>query len=404
MTRVRRDVAPCSHLGGAGRRLRGALLPVVAMAVGAGVSGGCDRSGAPPPADLTATLGAADSGYARALEPRDFSFPADHGPHPDFRTEWWYFTGNLEADDGRRFGFELTFFRSALSPDPVPRGSAFGATQAYMAHFALTDVAANRFTARQRFERGAAGLAGAQGDPFRVHVDDWSVRAVPRDSAAELPGTSETPALRLEAASGDVAVSLLLGSAGPPVLNGDGGLSRKGPEPGNASYYYSIPDMPARGFVRTPGGEVRVTGHVWMDREWGSGQLSRRDAGWDWLALRLDDGSAVMIYRLRRRGGGTSPYSGGTWIGPDGARRTLAADAFALRATGRWRSPTSGTSYPSGWELEVPAEGVRVRIEPEIRDQELDLDFRYWEGAVRVEGRVGDRQVRGAGYVELTGY
>lgn len=377
---------------------------VLGMAAAVALSAcGRDRAGGPPRLDVAATLSGADTGYARAEGPRPFSFPADHGPHPRYRTEWWYFTGNLATQDGRRFGFELTFFRSALAASPPGRASDWAARDAWMAHFAVTDVARGSFVAHERMARGADGLAGATLEPLRVWVEDWSVAAA-SDPAPDLPTTSGTPLLRLRAAQGDVAVDLLLGSRKPPALQGERGMSRKGPEPGNASYYYSLTRMPVRGTVRTGDGSFAVSGDAWMDREWGTSALSAGDIGWDWFALQLDDGAELMLYRLRRRDGGASPYSAGSWIAPDGSLTPLAADDVGLRVTDHWRSPSTGVLYPSAWTLDVPSRRLRLRIRPVLRDQELDLSYRYWEGAVDVTGERSGAPVAGRGYVELTGY
>lgn len=339
-------------------------------------------------------LAGGDEGFLLALEPRVFRFPADHGPHPGFRTEWWYFTGNLEAAGGRRFGFQLTFFRNQLVPQAPRRASPWAAEAVWMAHFALTDAAGRRFHAFERFARGAAGLAGARGGPFRVWLEDW--RAVSS-------GDGFTP-LRLEAAAGEVALDLTLEAAKPPVLQGDSGLSRKGPEPGNASYYYSLTRMPARGTVTVAGEAVPVTGLAWMDREWSTSVLSPGQVGWDWFSLQLDDGRDLMFYRLRRDDGSPDPRSAGSLVAADGSRRPLSADEVVLEVLERWESPASGALYPARWRLALPREGLELTVEPLLAGQELDLTFRYWEGAVAVTGASRGRPVSGRGYVELTGY
>src|SRR5204863_2426117 len=239
------------------------------------------------------------AGFTRALAPRALSFPSDHGPHPEFRTEWWYYTGNLRTAAGRHFGFQLTFFRIALAPGAVVRASAWATRQLYFAHFAVSDVAGARFHAFRRGSREALGLAGASASPFRVWIEDWS---------AEGDGSSA----RLRASGGDVALDLELSAAKPIVAQGDRGLSRKGPEPGNASFYYSLTRMPARGIVRLGREILEVSGEAWMDREWSTSALAPGVQGWDWFALQLDDGRELMFYLLRRRDGGVDPFSAGT--------------------------------------------------------------------------------------------
>lgn len=337
---------------------------------------------------------AEDRGHAKALAPREFRFPADHGPHPEFRTEWWYYTGNLATREGRRFGFQLTFFRSALAPDMPARRSAWAARQVYLAHFTVTDVAGERFLSFERWSRGAAGLAGSQGEPFRVWVQDWSTEAV----------GGQAPPMRLRAAEGGVALDLVLRQGKPPVLQGERGLSRKSDEPGNASYYYSLTRMPAAGAIRLGGESFAVTGEAWMDREWSTSALGADQVGWDWFALQLADGSELMLYQLRRRDGTADPASRGTVIGPAGASRSLAPGDFALEVLDRWESPDSGAVYPSRWRLRIPSEELELTVAPLLADQELDVSFRYWEGAVEMEGRRRGRPVQGRGYVEMTGY
>jgi predicted secreted hydrolase len=252
-------------------------------------------------ADVSGVLGGGDEGFARASAPRPFRFPDDHGPHPAYRSEWWYYTGNLRAGDGRRFGFQLTFFRFALSPEPVERASAWGTNQVYMAHFAVTDVAGRRFHAAERFGRGALDLAGARAAPYRVWLGRWQASA----------GSTPFP-LALQAEDGGYGIDLVLARGKPVVANGEAGLSRKSAEPGNASYYYSIPRMPVSGRVTTPEGAWEVEGAAWFDREWSSSALAPDQVGWDWFALQLSDGRDLMVFRLRTRDGGADPHSAGT--------------------------------------------------------------------------------------------
>jgi predicted secreted hydrolase len=359
---------------------------------------GCDTEGDMPETRLSLleTLATADTaGYARAFEPRAFDFPADDGPHPAFRTEWWYVTGNLTSSDARDFGFQLTIFRSALTPDPPESPSTWATNQAYMAHFTLTDVAAGDFHAHERFARGAAGLAGARAEPLEVWLGDWSIAA-----------TTATSPLRLSADAEGVAIDLTLEAGKPPILQGDRGLSRKGSELGNASYYYSLTRMPARGTVVIEGDTIAVSGLAWLDREWSTSALSEGQVGWDWFALQLDDGWDLMAYRLRRGDGTADVWSEAVIVDPTGAATRLRfGDELALESTGTWSSPVDGAVYPSGWRIMIPSRGWDLTIEPRIAEQELDLSFRYWEGAVSVRGGgEGGTRVTGRGYVELTGY
>jgi predicted secreted hydrolase len=348
-----------------------------------------------PPASVTALLGGEDpGGFARATAPREFRFPADHGPHPEFRHEWWYFTGNLRAPGGRRFGYQLTFFRFALSPRPSDRRSRWATTQAYMAHFAVTDVQANRFHHFERTGRGALGLAGATARPFRVWLDDWS---------AEGSEPSTLP-VRLRASEGGASVDLVLDTARAIVPQGERGLSRKGAAPGNASHYYSVTRLFTRGTVRVDGVSFPVEGNSWLDREWGTSSLEKGQVGWDWFALQLSDGRDLMFYRLRREDGGTDPFSAGTLVLPDGAVRPLSGDDVRIETLGYWKSPESGSQYPSHWRMALPSEGLELEVVPRLADQELRTAVRYWEGAVGVRGTSRGEPVEGDGYVELTGY
>ncbi len=380
-------------------------------------------------------------GYARATEVRPFQFPEDHGPHPDFRTEWWYFTGNLAGEDGRRFGYQLTFFRTALAPPAAAGpdsdgndatgtgtadGSAWRTRQVYMAHLAVTDAAGERFHAAERFSRGAAGLAGAEagegGGRFRVWVEDWSAA-----ETGDVDGAGIFP-LRLRAAGSAMAIDLMLGAGDGWVAQGDRGLSRKG-EGAGASYYYSFPRMPTRGALTLEGETFTVEGSSWLDREWSTSLLAPGVAGWDWFALQLDDGREVIAFRLRRQGAGVEaeaapldyaalipePAAGAPGRGgaggavPQLSKRTLDASAAGLTVTGRWTSPESGVTWPSGWRLvfpnaALPDADLDLTLEPILEAQELNLSFRYWEGAVRVTGSAAGKPVTGWGYVELTGY
>jgi predicted secreted hydrolase len=330
-------------------------------------------------------------GFARALARRPLSFPRDHGPHPDFRTEWWYYTGNLTTAAGRHLGFQLTFFRVALTPGSERRASAWASRQLYFAHFAVTDTAGRRFHAFSRADRGALGLAGASASPFRVWVDDWS---------AEGDGSSA----RLRASDGDVALDLEVSAAKPVVLQGDRGLSRKGPEPGNASFYYSFTRMPARGVVRLGAETLEVSGEAWMDREWSTSGLGPGVEGWDWFAVQLADGRELMAYVLRRRDGTPDPFSAGTLIAADGTTRRLDASDLRIETLGHWTSPRSGTRYPARWRLSVQSADLQLEIEPQLADQELIVGTRYWEGAVAIVGSAGSEAIAGQGYVELVGY
>jgi len=361
--------------------------------------GGCGPA-APPAgvdAERLATLLGSDAadGFEVAAGTREFVFPRDHGPHEGYRNEWWYVTGNLDAAGGRRFGFELTLFRFLLEPQPPERASDWSTHAVMVGHVALTDVAGERFLAAERFARDAAGLAGAAVDPVRIWLYDWTLR---RRRNAEPAGTWQ-----LKADAGDFALDLSLSPLKAPVLQGEGGLSQKSAEPGNASWYYSVPRLQTTGVVELGDERFDVAGLSWLDREWSTSALGPEQVGWDWFALQLADGSDLMFYQLRRRDGSRDPYSAGKWIGPEGETRSLAADEVRLEVLDTWESPRGG-SYPARWRIEVPAEQLVLRVRPVLAAQELDTFVRYWEGAVDVTGTRGTRELTGRGYVELTGY
>ena len=333
-------------------------------------------------------------GFLRVYGPVPIEFPSAHGPHPDYQTEWWYYTGNLQTADGRRFGYQLTFFRRALVPPSLrtERLSAWAADQVYMAHLALTDIAGKRHVAYERFARGAAGLAGAQAVPYRVWLENWS--------AEEL----DSGIVRLRAGQDGIALDLLLTDRKGPTLQGDGGYSPKGPDPGNASYYYSITRLETSGSVRLGDTVYAVSGHSWMDHEWSTSALAADQVGWDWFSIQLDDGSDLMVFQLRKADGSIDPFSSGTFIDSEGSATALKRDQFEIRVDGTWRSSRSGATYPARWTVSVPSEGLTLSIEPYLDAQELILSFTYWEGAVQVTGRRAGLSVAGRGYVEMTGY
>ncbi|MET0403893.1 MAG: lipocalin-like domain-containing protein [Cystobacter sp.] len=383
----------------AGGLVLGVGVVLAGLAVGAGW---VSREAAPPPAATTSlkvseALGAPSGGtegFTRALAVREFHFPEDHGPHEGFRNEWWYWTGHLATAEGREFGYQFTLFRSALAPGEPERASAWGARQVYMGHLTLSDLQDGRFHAFERFSRSALGLAGARTKPLRVWMEDWSAEAV---GDAALP-------LRLTARSGDVSLSLVLDEGKSVVLEGDRGLSQKGSEPGNASYYYSLPRMPTRGEVTVEGQSYAVTGESWMDREWSTSALGREQVGWDWFSLQLSDGSELMYYQLRRRDGTVDPFTVGTLIPRSGEPVHLSAKDTRLEVLDTWKSPRTGVEYPARWRLVVPAHELSLEVTPALADQELPVTVRYWEGSVRLSGIHGGRPVQGRGYVELTGY
>ena len=342
---------------------------------------------------LSDALNPGDPGFESVTAPRELVFPDDHGPHPDYALEWWYFTGNLDSPDGKHFGYELTFFRIGLTSEEFDRSSEWAANQMYTAHFALTDVENDRFHSFERYGRDALGLAGAMGSPFRVWLEDWS---------ASSPGGATLP-VRVVAAEDGIEIDLLLSSEKGIVLNGEGGFSRKGNNSGEASYYYSLTRMPTEGTITLNGQTHGVKGLSWLDREWSSSQLSDQHIGWDWFALQLSDGRDIMYGVIRPRDETAIAFQLGTVVEKDGGHRSIEEGEVLLDVLDRWQSPHGGI-YPSRWQLSMPAEGLDIEITPYIDDQELNAIVRYWEGAVRIEGESRGKPVSGNGYVELTGY
>lgn len=374
-----------------------AALVLIGLARWADVGGGAQEravSAGMTPSGLLA--GGDAAGFERATTVRPFVFPDDHGPHPDFRTEWWYFTGNLGTTTApaRHFGFQLTFFRFALSPDTPAGTSPWRSRQTYMAHFAVTDSASGKLIAAEQFGRDALNLAGAQASPFRVWLGDWEAAS---HTDTFLP-------LSLNAQAREFAIALELERGKPKVLQGEAGLSRKSAEPGNASYYYSYTRLPSAGEIRIGEESYRVNGQAWMDREWSTSALAPGTEGWDWFALQLDDGSDLMFYRLRGQDGSTGPQSGGVLVGADGAPERLFAGDVQLSVKRRWTSPRTDVSYPVAWRVHVPAQNLDLEVTPRIDDQELNLSVVYWEGAVEVAGSRNGQSLRGEGYLELAGY
>jgi predicted secreted hydrolase len=329
-------------------------------------------------------LGEADTaGFARADAPRVFSFPEDHGPHPAFRSEWWYLTFMLSDSKGEEYGAQFTLFRQALSPRPVS-ANPWQTNQVYLAHLALTDVAGGRHLAAERLARGHPALAGARAEPLRIWLEDWVLAA-----AAD--------GWRLDAAAPEFGLSLTLKPEQPVVLQGENGLSRKGPD--EASYYYSVPRLAVTGSVTLNGGERAVAGSAWFDREWSTSVLDHAQLGWDWFALQLDDGSAFTGFRLRRRDGERDPYDQGLIIAPDGTAERVGIAGFRLEPT-RWWRDEGGVAWPVAWN--VDAGGRRWRVVAAVDDQRMDTAIEYWEGLVHVFDPSGGRI--GRGYMELTGY
>lgn len=338
----------------------------------------------------------AASEWRAAAPDRPVRLPADHASHPEYKTEWWYYTGHLDGADGRKYGYELTFFRQGLNTKADPR-SRWSIDHVYLAHFAVTDVDGKRFRYAERLNRGGLGVAGARTDRYEVWNDDWR-------ATADGKGTTH----RLEAADKDMAIDLTLVSRKPPVLHGQSGYSRKGACDTCASHYYSLTRLAATGTLTLDGRQILVKGSSWMDHEFSSGLLQPEQRGWDWFSLQFDDGTELMMFQLRRKDGTLSAESSGTWVEVDGSTRPLSRDEFTVTPRRRWRSPASGAEYPTAWQVTVPSRSLTLDVDALLDEQELLTEgstrVTYWEGAIAVKGKRGDKAVTGRGYVELTGY
>lgn len=331
--------------------------------------------------------------FRKATGPQAWHFPADFGPHNDYQTEWWYYTGNLKTAEGRPFGFQLTFFRQAIAPEVEPTQSGWRTNQIYSAHFTVSDVEGAGFYPYERFNRNAVGLAGAEATTYRVWLNDWSATEVE-------PGT-----VRLQAQAKDVAIDLTVTQTQPPVLQGDRGFSVKGLEPGNASYYYSLVQQPTRGTVTIKGQTFSVEGKTWKDHEYSTSALTAGTVGWDWFSIQFDDRSALMLYLLRHEDGSSEITSAGTYISPNGDTIPLSREDWQVEVLNTWKSPHSGATYPAEWTLQIPRLKLSLEGRSLLPDQELNTSTAtYWEGAVAFQGSLQDHPVQGEGYVELTGY
>jgi predicted secreted hydrolase len=324
--------------------------------------------------------------WLQALPGYRFQFPRDHFDHPGFRTEWWYYTGNVRSADGRRYGFELVFFRQGQSRETAANRSAWRVDDLYLAHLAWTDIDNRRFRFYKRLNRAGPGVAGVNAPEGRIWNGNWEARW-------------DHEVQTLTAIADDIRLTLRLTPATPPVIQGENGISVKGAGPGQASHYVSFPRLAVEGVLNG----ASVTGSAWMDHEWFSNQLAEGLRGWDWFSIQLDDGTELMLFQLRRLDGTIDPYSSGTYIARDGRSTHLGHAAFELHPSEWWTSPKTGAKYPIRWRIAVPSLRIELECAAAIPDQELvgvdEASPTYWEGAVVYTGTRG-----GVGYLEMTGY
>jgi predicted secreted hydrolase len=346
---------------------------------------------------LAAGVSCADAkGFAAAVPGYRYAFPRDHGPHPAFQTEWWYYTGHLTAESGRTYGYQLTFFRRGNDADAVRKNpSRWALKNVFLAHFAVTNESEKQFRYAEKANRPGVATAGAEAKRSRVWNGPWFTEE--RDGA-----------IVLSAVADDRSILLRVKPSRPPVIHGRDGVSRKGPGKTQTSHYYSMTRMETTGTLTINGRLETVKGLSWMDHEFGSNQLSDQQVGWDWFGLHLDNGMDLMLYRIRREDGTVEPVSSGTLIEPDGRTTHLPFEAFVYSIRDTWKSRKSNTVYPSRWTIAVPDHDLELTITPAVANQELvtsrSTRVTYWEGSVVVKGRVGGEKVTGRGYAELTGY
>jgi predicted secreted hydrolase len=333
--------------------------------------------------------------YRQALPGYRYEFPRDHFNHPEFQTEWWYYTGNLKSGDGHQFGFELTLFRQGVSRDVTKTGS-WDVRDLYVAHLALSDLDTAQFYHAERVNRSGPGLAGVSLEESRVWNGNWQVRW-------------EGQQQMLQAIDERFELHFTLQSAKPPVIHGANGISQKAEGAGRASHYISLTRLEAAGQIELNGQKFEVSGLAWMDHEFCTNQLTPEQVGWDWMGIQLEDNTELMLFRIRRKDGGIDPYSSGTFVDPQG-RSTYLRDAdFTIQPLGdTWISPASGAVYPIHWKISLPKLGTELELTTPLALQEISgsgkITPSYWEGAIRVAGRNATSVVGGVGYLEMTGY
>jgi predicted secreted hydrolase len=343
-----------------------------------------------------------EADFLSVTGPCNLVFPKDHGPHPGYRTEWWYYTGNLQSDAGTPYGFQLTFFRWQISPPdaqkkwPEPH-SAWRTRQIYIGHAAISDISKERYLPSEQIAREALEMAGVsqKANATTIFIKNWSAKI---GIGSHL----------LKAATDDFSYELILRPLKPLVLHGADGYSRKGSTAERASCYYSFTRLMAEGTLTLDGKTIPVKGLCWMDHEFSSAPLEPGIIGWDWFGLQLSDQSEIMLFELRNKNGGRHPASSGTFIDPSGRPQHLIREDFSVEILDRWKSPQSGAMYPVRWRVDVFPLAIQLSVAANMVNQEMQTPGStgetYWEGSVAASGSVGNRTIQGQGYVELTGY
>jgi predicted secreted hydrolase len=335
---------------------------------------------------------AAQTAFQPALPGYDFSFPRDHGTHDEYKTEWWYYTGHLDTDGGKRYGFELTFFRAGIVPPGEAAKTRWDLRNLSLAHFAITDVGSSEFRYYEKLNRSSPFSAGAATGTLDVFNEGW--RAV----------TLADGSSRIMAYGGKDAIDLVMTSRKAPAIHGENGLSIKAEGAGYASHYYSMTRLEVRGRVNG----ANCHGQAWMDHEFGSSGLRESQQGWDWFSIQLDNDAELMLYQIRRKDGTPDAPSSGSLISSEGNVIHIRREQMVITPLGSWHSTKSGATYPMGWRVAIPSFGISLVLQAVMKDQELvtrsSTRVTYWEGAVDVAGSFSNVAVNGRGYVEMTGY
>lgn len=345
---------------------------------------------------LTASLAATGQTPWEIARPGwKYEFPRDHLPHPAFKTEWWYLTGNLHTKEGRRFGYQLTFFRQGIRPPAatVETTSRLICNDLRFAHFAVSDPQGRQYYFDQKISRGSFGEAGFASTDQLAWIDSWSLQL----------GADES--MHLKARSDDASIDLHVVPQKPWVVHGENGISQKADGEGHASHYYSGTRLATTGQIVVKGTSFEVSGTSWFDQEWATNQLAPNQAGWNWFSLQFDDSTELMLYQMRLRDGSIDPASSGTFVAADGTSRHLRRADYVLEPIRTWKSPKTGAQYPIAWKLRVPGLGIEAEISTPLESQELSIPvLTYWEGMVDLHGTRQGRPVKAEGYMELTGY
>ncbi len=339
---------------------------------------------------LAATGGAAD--YQPALPGYHYDFPRGYFSHPNYQTEWWYYTGNVQSADGHRFGFELTFFRQGVSRTPA--SSPWYVHDLYMAHLALSDLSGQHYYHTERINRAGPGIAGIDAARGLIWNGNWSLHI--GDHGQQITGVA-----------GDFGIGFSLTPQKPVVIQGQNGISQKAEGAGHASHYFSLTRLLTSGAIEIGGTKYQVEGTSWMDHEFFTGSMAGDESGWDWIGVQFSDNTELMLYRMRHKDGSVDPFSSGSYVDALGKSRFLTERDFTMSPAGdAWTSPQTHGEYPLRWQVSIPSLGMRFEITTPLRDQELTstLGPSYWEGAVDVRGQEGSHALRGVGYLEMTGY